>query len=167
MWRCEVDSTGSRYGAVVGYYEHGNETPSSINIGNFLSHPNDYRHLKKDSMPRSWWLYYCYRQQSSKRWLKSSWNSNPLFAFIIQRLSWLPLSVSAFSSHHCVSSLGSIFIQSVRASVHIPSVTCKPLIPRGHKSQTSENSAFWKLLASQADKNRWVSEMIAHKTNSL
>lgn len=32
-----MDSTGSRYGTVAGYYEHGNETPSSINIRNFLA----------------------------------------------------------------------------------------------------------------------------------
>lgn len=36
MW-WELDSTGSRYGAVARYYEHCNETPSSINIWNFLA----------------------------------------------------------------------------------------------------------------------------------
>jgi hypothetical protein len=51
--RCRLDSSGSRYGPVVGSCEHSNELSDSIKGEEFLDWLSSYRLLKKDSAPWS------------------------------------------------------------------------------------------------------------------
>jgi len=46
----ELDSSGSGWGAVAEFSEHGNKPSGSIKGGEFVDHLSDYQFLKKDSV---------------------------------------------------------------------------------------------------------------------
>lgn len=108
-----------------------------------------------------WWLYYCYQLRSKRRRKPT----NPVItqfkstvcAFILQSPSWLPPSASAFSSPHCVSSLGQMVIQSVS----LQSQACLSFLETTNRRRTNilHSGNNWQ---SQDDRNRWK----AHRTSS-
>jgi hypothetical protein len=47
---CGLNSTGSGYGQIVGFYQHDNEPLGSIKGVKFLGQLSDYQHLKDCSV---------------------------------------------------------------------------------------------------------------------
>lgn len=46
VWYCELGSSGSEQGAVMGSYEHDNEPSGFVKAREFLNHCSDYEVLK-------------------------------------------------------------------------------------------------------------------------
>jgi len=51
--RCGLDPSGSGYGPVADFCEHGSEPSGSIKGGEFHGYLSDYQLVKKDSAPWS------------------------------------------------------------------------------------------------------------------